>query len=239
MCRTPHPSPENFALKALAIVAWGAAPGPGLGHDSGLKARAKSSQHQNLYPQANTVIPSPYKCARASRPSIPLLLLPLLLIGCKSAPLSTPAAVTDTAPAANYPARPTTAPAQFKTFHHANSSFTLVVPEKASNDEISALVWQLRDAARTHSFDKLHIPQKQVDADGSTVWFHIYRGTKCAPEKYAPGNPPCGASYHAAGDYTLAPTTKPPWDKGVLHNSNAQQTDLWNPDAPYTGPSTR
>ena len=164
-----------------------------------------------------------------------LLLLPLILIGCKSAPplIST----TRTTSAVTYPARPTSPPAAFKIFHHANSSFTLTVAPTATDDEISALVWQLRDAARTHSFDKLHIPQKQVDADGSTVWFHIYRGTKCAPEKYAPGNPPCGASYHAAGDYTLAPTTKPPWDKGVLLNSNAQQTDLWNPDAPYTAPS--
>lgn len=175
-----------------------------------------------------------------TRPSIPVfLLLPLLLIGCKSNPAPTAAPASASEPAANYPMRPTTPPVAFKIFHHANSSFTLVVQPTATNDEISALVWQLRDAARIQSFDKLHIPQKQVDADGSTVWFHIYRGIKCAPEKYAPGNPPCGASYHAAGDYTLAPNTKPPWDKGVLLNSDAQQTDLWNPDAPYTALSTR
>jgi hypothetical protein len=171
------------------------------------------------------------------RPSIPLLLLtlPLLLIGCKSAP----APIIEhwgTTPAATYPSRPTTPPPAFKIFHHANSSFTLVVRDTATDDEISALVWQLRDAARTHSFDTLHIPQKQVDADGSTIWFHIYRGTKCAPEKYAPGQPPCGASYHAAGDYTLAPNAHPTWDKGQLNHGEAQ-SDLWNPDAPYT-PST-
>ena len=180
--------------------------------------------------------PTCYKPIGLSRA---FLLLPLLLIGCKSAPAPAPTTAAETTSAPTYPPRPTTPPPAFNLFHHANSSFTLVVQEKATNDEISALVWQLRDAARTHSFDKHHIPQKQVDADGSTVWFHMYRGTKCAPEKYAPGNPPCGASYHAAGDYTLAPTTKPPWDKGVLLNSDAQQTDLWNPDAPYTGPSTR
>ncbi|MDP9049778.1 MAG: hypothetical protein M3O31_03510 [Acidobacteriota bacterium] len=166
-----------------------------------------------------------------ARHSIPLLLLPLLLIGCKSTPPPTPAATTETAAA--YPARPTTPAAPFKIFHHANSSFTLTVPEKATDDEISALVWQLRDAARTHTFDTLHIPQKQVDADGSNVWFHIYRGAKCAPEKYAPGNPPCGGSYHAAGDYTLAPKITPLWDKGQLNHGDTQ-TDLWNPDAPYT-----
>ena len=175
-----------------------------------------------------------------TRPSIPLLLLtlPLLLFGCKSAPTPAATPAAETTSAVTYTPRPTTPPAPFKIFHHANSSFTLVVNEKAADDEISALVWQLRDAARTHSFDKIKIPQKQVDADGSTVWFHIYRGTKCAPEKYAPGEPPCGGSYHASGDYTLAPTTNPPWDKGQLNRDPDHPTDLWNPDAPYAPPTS-
>jgi hypothetical protein len=169
---------------------------------------------------------------------LPLLLLPLLLIGCKSAPsTTTPTPANETTPTATYPPRPTTPPPAFKIFHHANSTFTLTVAPSATDDQISALVWQFRDAARTHSFDTLKIPQKQVDADGSTVWFHIYRGPKCAPEKYASGPPPCGASYHAAGDYTLAPTAHPTWDKGQLNHGDAQ-TDLWNPDAPYAPPST-
>jgi len=172
-----------------------------------------------------------------NRSPISLLLLPFLLLGCKSAPTLAPTPAADATPAATYPPRPSTPPAPFKIFHHANSTFTLVVKETATDDEISALVWQLRDAARTSNFDKLHIPQKQVDADGSTVWFHIYRGPKCAPEKYAPGTPPCGASYHAAGDYTLAPTAHPAWDQGQLNNGETQ-TDLWDADAPYTPPST-
>jgi len=164
------------------------------------------------------------------RPHIPLILLALLLIGCKSAPTPAPT------PAAAYPTRPTTPPAPFKIFHHANSTFTLTVKETATGDEISALVWQLRDAARTHSFDKIKIPQKEVDADGSNVWFHIYRGTKCAPEKYAPGEPPCGGSYHASGDYTFVP--HPTWDKGQLNPGAVHPTDLWDSEAPYTPPST-
>src|ERR1035438_8150455 len=133
------------------------------------------------------------------RLSIPLLLLPLLLLGCKSIPPPAPAPAPDTTPppthparpatppapnpppppppppathpppAATYPARPATPPAPFKLFHHANSSFTLVVKETASDDAISSLVWQLRDAARTHTFDALHIPQKQVDSDRKSV----------------------------------------------------------------------
>ena len=163
-----------------------------------------------------------------------LLLLPLLLIGCKSAP-ATP--TTETTPAATYPPRPTTPPAPVKIFHHANSTFTLTVKETATDDAIASLVWQFRDAARTHTFDKIKIPQKQVDADGSNVWFHIYRGAKCAPEKYAPGNPPCGGSYHASGDYTFVPRPTP-WDKGQLFHDADHPTDLWDSDAPYTPPST-
>jgi len=162
-------------------------------------------------------------------PILLLLLLPFLLLGCKSAPPPAPTPTTDTTPA-TYPARPTTSPAPFKLFHHANNSFTLVVKDTATDDEISALVWQLRDTARARTFDHLHIPQKQVDADGPNVWFHIYRGTKCAPEKYAPGEPPCGGSYHAAGDYTLDTHTNPPWDKGVLLHDE-RPTNLWDPDA--------
>ena len=56
----------------------------------------------------------------------------------------------------------------------------------------TALIYQLRDAAHTRTFDKLNIPQKAVDARDPMVWFHIYRGPKCAAEKYADGKLPCG-----------------------------------------------
>ena len=167
--------------------------------------------------------------------------LPLLLAGCKSSPPAAPSSAPAPAPAAVYPARSgKAAPAAFKVFHHGNSSFTLTVNEKATDNQLSSLVWQLRDAARTHSFDSIHIPQKQVDADGKTVWFHIYRGTKCAPEKYAPGNPPCGASYHAAADYTLDTHSIPPWDKGVIMHGadDPHPSALWDSEAPYN-PATK
>ena len=166
------------------------------------------------------------------RPSIPLLFLAatLLLLGCKSAPNPSPAPTAETTPATTYPTRPTIPPASFKIFHHANSTFTLTVPEKATDDEISALVWQLRDATRTHTLDRLKISQKDADA-GSTTWFHIYRGTKCASEKFTTGKLPCEASYHATGDYTYS--AKPVWDRGILLH-NEKETQLWDPDAPYT-----
>jgi hypothetical protein len=173
------------------------------------------------------------------RSSILLFAAPLLF-GCKSSPAPATTATTPApTPAAVYPSRPAVAPAPFKLFHHGNSSLTLVVNEKVNDDQLSALVWQLRDAAHTHTFDAIHLPQHQVDADGKTVWFHIYRGTKCAPEKYAPGEPPCGGSYHAAADYTFDTHTTPPWEKGtVLHTADdPHPTQLWDSDAPYTPPT--
>jgi hypothetical protein len=158
----------------------------------------------------------------------------VLLLGCNS----TPAPKTDTTPAPAptpvlAPTRPTATPAPFKLFHYYNSSFTLTTPDNATDDEIAALIWQLRDAARTRTFDKLKLSQKDVDA-GTTTWFHIYRGTKCASEKYTEGKLPCGASYHASGDYTYS--SKSVWDNGILLHDE-KETRLWNPDAPYTPPA--
>jgi hypothetical protein len=165
--------------------------------------------------------------------AVPCSLFPvLLLLGCKSTPTPAPHTEATPAPSITYPARPTTPPASFKLFHHYDSSFTLTTPDKATDDQLAALVWQLRDAARTHTFDKLHIPQKDVDAGGANVWFHIYRGTKCAGEKYTDGKLPCGNSYHASADYTYSLINSKPWDKGVLLHDE-KETPLWNPDAPY------
>ena len=164
------------------------------------------------------------------------LAISIALIGCKPNPTPTPkteaTSAATPAPTTTTP-RPTAAPASFKLNHYYNSSFTLTTPDDATDDQIAALVWQLRDAARTRTFDKLHLSQKDVDA-GSTTWFHIYRGTRCASEKYTQGKLPCEAAYHASGDYTLS--KNPLWDKGVLVH-NEKETQLWNPDAPYTPPT--
>ncbi|MDQ2926029.1 MAG: hypothetical protein M3R43_10815, partial [Acidobacteriota bacterium] len=94
------------------------------------------------------------------------------------------------------------------------------------------------DAAHTHAFANLKIDQKIVDARKPTVWFHIYRGTKCAAEKYADGPPPCGPSYHAAGDYTFGGgPTNLDWDNGLLIHDEDHETRLWDPDALYAPPT--
>jgi hypothetical protein len=157
----------------------------------------------------------------------------VLIIGCKSAtpPNAAPASTTPTSTKVQYQPRPTVAPPAFKVFHHDATSITLVTKDNASDAEIEAILWQLRDAARTHSFDKLGVPQKLVDARDPIVFFHLYRGSKCANEKYTTGALPCGASYHAAGDFTLGGFTNHDRANGALLHDEEHQTELWNPDA--------
>lgn len=158
------------------------------------------------------------------RASFMLVAAAALALGCKSAP---PKVVSLGAPAtAAAPARPSVAPAPFKLFHQTDNSLTLVTDEHATDDQIAALIFQLHDAARAHSFNSLGLPQKFIDARDPIVWFHIYRGSKCASEKYA-AKLPCGASYHAAGDYTLGGFTDKNHDDGVLLHDENHETHLW------------
>ncbi len=165
-----------------------------------------------------------------------LLAAPLFLLGCKSkAPDQTIQLSRLETVVARYPPRPTTPPPPVKLFHKTDTSLTLVTDPNATDDQIEALIWQLRDAAHTHTLARLGPTfaqtQAVVDANKST-WFHIYRGAKCAAEKYAAGNPPCGGSYHAAADYTFGTPGNPNWDQGTLLHDE-KETLLWNPDAVY------
>jgi hypothetical protein len=160
----------------------------------------------------------------------------LSLSGCKSTAPAKPPQPTVQTEAVTYPARPTTPPPPFNIFHQDNDTYTLVTRPNASDDEIVAILYQLRDAARAHSFDAIHLSQAFVDARKPIVWFHVYRGPKCASEKYTKGPYPCGASYHGAGDYTLGDYKNPQWDDAVLLHPDGTETHLWDPDAPRTHP---
>ncbi len=116
--------------------------------------------------------------------------------------------------------------------HQTPDSLTLVVPETTTDTQLAALLYQLRDAAQSHTFDRLHIPQKLVDARDPKLWFHIYRGPKCATEKYTTAAYPCGPSYHAAADFTLGSFTHPNRTEATLNQDETHQTELWNPDTP-------
>ena len=163
--------------------------------------------------------------------TIVAVVVAVIAAGCKSVPAPS-AAPSEPAQAVQYPARPSVAAPEFKVFHHDASSITLVTKENATDAEIESLIWELRDAKQAHTFDKLGINQKWVDERDPMMWFHIYRGTKCASEKYAPGAPPCGSSYHAAGEYTVGGFTNRDRDDGVLLEGGDRQTPLWDPDAP-------
>jgi hypothetical protein len=155
----------------------------------------------------------------------------LSAVGCSSKPAPAVPTTSMQSTGPRYPPRPGIPAPAFKVVHHDASSFTLVTKDEASDAEIESLVWELHDAARTHSFDALKIDQKVVDQRDPIVWLHIYRGAKCATEKFTPGALPCGDSYHAAGDYTLGGFTKPQRDEGVLRQADGQEVHLWNPDA--------
>ena len=150
--------------------------------------------------------------------------LSLLLAGCNASSAPAPAAKTTT-----YPTRPTTPPPPFKLFHQSPDTLTLTTTADASNNQIAALIYQLRDAANTHTFDSIHLPQVLIDARNPIIWFHIYRGPKCASEKYA-AKLPCGPSYHAAGEFTYGSFHNPNRTDGELNLDENHTTALWNPD---------
>lgn len=169
------------------------------------------------------------------------LLVPLTLavagftVGCDSKSHSEPSG-TATKPKVgqtNPPPRPMAAPASFKVFHKSDTTYTLVVPEDATDEQVESLIWELRDAAHARTLDKLKLSQKMVDERKPLVWFHIYRGSKCASEKYADGPPPCGGSYHAAGDYTYGGYRNRETDNGSIFHGEDHETQLWDPEVPY------
>jgi hypothetical protein len=153
-------------------------------------------------------------------------------IGCNSKQTTiTETKTITTLPPQTFPTRPNVPPPAFKVFHHDASSITLITKDNASDAEIETILWQLRDAAQAHSFDKIGVPQKVVDARDPIVFFHLYRGSKCASEKYTSGALPCGASYHAAGEFTLGGFSNHDRADGALLHDEDHQTELWNPDA--------
>lgn len=147
--------------------------------------------------------------------------------GCKS---SKPAPTTIAA-ASPYPPRPTTASADFTVFHQDNNTYILVTKPTTTDRELGALIWQLRDAAQAHTFDALHLSQQFIDARHPKIFFHLYRGAKCASETYGKLPYPCGASYHGSGDFSVGGFSNPSATDGSLVAPDGAVTHLWNADA--------
>ena len=169
--------------------------------------------------------------------ALPALVASGLSAGCKPAPV--PAKAPSEASKFSYPPRPGVLPSTFKVFHQDEDTYTLVTDANATDAQIEAILWELRDAAHAQAFDKLHLSQKFVDTRKPSIWFHVYRGAKCANEKFVQGKYPCGASYHGAGDYTLGSYTNKLWDDGQLRGADGTQTPLWDSEAPYAAASGR
>jgi hypothetical protein len=150
------------------------------------------------------------------------------LAGCNSTPIPPLTPPTHTAIRSGL----STPPPPFHLVHQTTDSLTLVTTETATDDQLAALLYQLHDAASAHSFQKLHLPQAFIDHRDPIIFIHLYRGPKCAAEKYTTAAYPCGPSYHAAADYTLGSFANKDRDAAVLLHPNAPPTELWNPDAP-------
>jgi len=165
--------------------------------------------------------------------------LAFTVTGCNPVPAPIPAKPAAQPITYHYPPRPTVAPPAVKLFHQDNDTLTFTTKENATDDEISAILWQFRDAARNQTFGTLHLPQKFIDARQPTIWFHVYRGSRCAAEKFIVGHLPCTAAYHGAGDYTLGAYKNPQWEDAVLHHPDSSETHLWDSDPTPTATSTR
>lgn len=175
---------------------------------------------------------APMQTNRISPRILPIAGLSLLLLAaCNNTPAPAPKPADQT-PTYTYAPRPTVPPPPAKVVHQDEDTYTLTTSPNATDAEISAILWQFRDAARARSFTSLHLDQKFIDARKPSVWFHVYRGPKCANEKFTTGKYPCGAKYNGAGDYTLGAYNNPLWDDAVLHHADGTETHLWDPEAP-------
>ena len=162
----------------------------------------------------------------------------MVATGCKSKPdSSVPVAAKSAVAQVQTPPRPNVAAASFNVFHKSDTTYTLVIPQNATDEQVESLIWELRDAVHAKTLDKLKLSQKMVDDRKPLVWFHIYRGAKCASEKYASGPPPCGGSYHAAGDYTYGGYKNRDTDNGSIFHGEDHETQLWDPEQPYVAPA--
>ena len=161
--------------------------------------------------------------------------LAMMLAGCQAEPRQVALKSEPATALHSFPVRPSVIAPAVKVFHQTDNTLTLVTKVEATDDEVAAILWKLRDAAAGHTFAAMGIPQAVVDARKPIEWFHVYRGPKCASEKYASGKTPCGDSYHAAGDFTLGSYTNRDWNDGELIHSDGSETQLWSPDVASAG----
>lgn len=118
----------------------------------------------------------------------------------------------------------------------------VVVAETTPNEQMKALLWYLRTKIRTNAFKDLGLKPTDTfyGAPGYTSGIvDIYRGSKCASEKYTPqGHPdPCGPSIHKSASYHWGDGNDPHADGAYLVAETGavtpvfESTDHWQTEA--------
>ena len=98
----------------------------------------------------------------------------------------------------------------------AESGVSLVVPEKATEAEIRALLYFIREKVKTKKFSDLGILHptsknfNQLNYDHGMIL--VFRGEKCANEEFIDTVGPCGYGEHDAGSYQWGLLQPGPWD---------------------------
>ena len=109
----------------------------------------------------------------------------------------------------------------------------LVVTETTTDDQLKSLLWHLRTKIRANAFKDLGIKPTTTlyGIPGYTSGIvDIYRGSKCASEKYTPeGRPdPCGSSIHASANYHWGDGNDPHADGAYLVSTNGTVTPIFD-----------
>ena len=104
------------------------------------------------------------------------------------------------------PPRPTAITTALRRLPTTDNSITLVTgsPMPPTTRSLPSLVSPRRRVAQTTPSSALHISQQLVDKRDLMIWFHIYRGPKCAAKSTPPANSPAAPATTPPADYTPA-----------------------------------
>jgi len=109
----------------------------------------------------------------------------------------------------------------------------LVVAETTPDDQLKSLLWYLRTKIRANAFKDLGIKPTATlyGIPGYTSGMvDLYRGPKCASEKYTPeGHPdPCGPSIHKSASYHWGDGNDPHADRADLISATGTVTPVFD-----------
>ena len=123
----------------------------------------------------------------------------------------------------------------FTVLYQDKSLVTMTVPPKTSDEEVSNLIWLLRDAAHSRSLASIGISETLVESRDPIVTFEIYRNAKCAPEHYGKGKRPCGEADHDSAFYMFGNFADRDGDGATIFDgpNETEGIQLWVVNTPY------